>query len=743
MSQENNENQENQYDDDDQYNHNEENDDNEQQEQVDYANHENDENQEYDPANEEEQGDQNEDINNDKNHNYDEDEDGKRNELDDYLSGNGSNRNDKQDQQSASKRGSNFGVINKPDGNENYLRNKDILDNFFKQYQGEVQNYFNEFQQKQIQDSQDNGNNNFYSKQNNQQNQKEVSIVASDVPLVLRISFYYDNITFHPTKNDQEELFNKPNSYKSIMDQLQKFFAVRRNIRNFDPNETKVTYSDFVEFSYYFIENNDDLFLTQQGKEELWIQQQQENQLEKELRENIEKYENMLKKTTNPQEKLIIQNTIENLKQQLSLLLNKDQGKKGKANLTKEQIRMKNLKEAFNFYSKQQNITGVAFTFERIVHEQNVINLACFMLFLKQFNILNKNKYVTKREVQIMFKKYALNYKELDLDHFKIMIEKVAIAFYKDEENLNNIDKVEKLYQYIEIDNIHKFRSKFGLLNQPFNIQVKDGFRLLPFDQGRDIILKKVDPVVRQKVKKFQEFKKSQQALQIMQIDQKNLNQSKLAPRSMENNRRSTPNLQQSSVFSQHGGIGSYANKKIKNQIGKLDAGGKVSWQQLEQLSFTDMKNLNNGQFRPTDLFNENDDEEDKIYLAEYNLQEDRQRKMQEQIINKKGQENYGQIKEPVRPSLRYLQKHDPNYGKNGYSPSVGNLHRVHASAPEYYSPQNHMNQKQLAINQSYIQRAQQVDQDQRMKEQAMMQKIMNNHDLKVQRGMNAMNKRK
>lgn len=63
------------------------------------------------------------------------------------------------------------------------------------------------------------------------------------------------------------------------------------------------------------------------------------------------------------------------------------------------------------------------------------MNLACFLIFLKHFDILNKNKYVTKREVSVMFKKYAKNYKELDLDHFKIMIEKVALAFFKEEEN--------------------------------------------------------------------------------------------------------------------------------------------------------------------------------------------------------------------------------------------------------------------------------------------------------------------
>ena len=45
-----------------------------------------------------------------------------------------------------------------------------------------------------------------------------------------------------------------------------------------------------------------------------------------------------------------------------------------------------------------------------------------------------------------MFKKYSMSYKELDLETFKIMIEKVAIAFFHDEENISNIERVEKFY---------------------------------------------------------------------------------------------------------------------------------------------------------------------------------------------------------------------------------------------------------------------------------------------------------
>lgn len=45
-----------------------------------------------------------------------------------------------------------------------------------------------------------------------------------------------------------------------------------------------------------------------------------------------------------------------------------------------------------------------------------------------------------------MFKKYSMSYKELDLETFKIMIEKIAIAYYKDEDNISNIERVEKMY---------------------------------------------------------------------------------------------------------------------------------------------------------------------------------------------------------------------------------------------------------------------------------------------------------
>lgn len=44
--------------------------------------------------------------------------------------------------------------------------------------------------------------------------------MASDLPLILRVGFYTDNISFHESKDDKEELFNKPNSYKKVLSSL-------------------------------------------------------------------------------------------------------------------------------------------------------------------------------------------------------------------------------------------------------------------------------------------------------------------------------------------------------------------------------------------------------------------------------------------------------------------------------------------------------------------------------------------
>jgi len=37
-------------------------------------------------------------------------------------------------------------------------------------------------------------------------------VMSNEIPLLIRVGLYIDNITFHETKEDQEEFFNKPYS---------------------------------------------------------------------------------------------------------------------------------------------------------------------------------------------------------------------------------------------------------------------------------------------------------------------------------------------------------------------------------------------------------------------------------------------------------------------------------------------------------------------------------------------------
>ena len=53
-------------------------------------------------------------------------------------------------------------------------------------------------------------------------------IRATEIPLIMRVGFYIDNITFHETKEDQEEFFNKPYSQKMIISHIDKFIEINK-----------------------------------------------------------------------------------------------------------------------------------------------------------------------------------------------------------------------------------------------------------------------------------------------------------------------------------------------------------------------------------------------------------------------------------------------------------------------------------------------------------------------------------
>ena len=83
--------------------------------------------------------------------------------------------------------------------------------------------------------------------------------MQGDIPLVMRVAFYLDNITFHEKKEDSEELFNKPNSYKKIMLHLENYLKYMK--RKADVTTERLNFDDFLEFMVFYLKKDEQVFL--------------------------------------------------------------------------------------------------------------------------------------------------------------------------------------------------------------------------------------------------------------------------------------------------------------------------------------------------------------------------------------------------------------------------------------------------------------------------------------------------
>lgn len=72
-----------------------------------------------------------------------------------------------------------------------------------------------------------------------------------------------------------------------------------------------------------------------------------------------------------------------------------------------------------------------------------------------------------------MFKRYSSSYKELDFSTFKDLLDKVAVAYYRDETSADDV-KVDKFFKLIKIDEPQVFQSSRKLLSLPFKIKVSE-----------------------------------------------------------------------------------------------------------------------------------------------------------------------------------------------------------------------------------------------------------------------------
>eukprot|EP00825_Cyclidium_porcatum_P003873 TRINITY_DN11799_c0_g1_i1.p1 TRINITY_DN11799_c0_g1~~TRINITY_DN11799_c0_g1_i1.p1 ORF type:complete len:463 (-),score=89.01 TRINITY_DN11799_c0_g1_i1:64-1452(-) len=458
-----------------------------------------------------------------------------------------------------------------------------------------------------------------------------------------------------------------------------------------------------------------------------------------------DRYERMLQQTQVEGEKIVITNMLNAMYAQLSKvqLVKKQQYQNKrkyptKAPLTKEQKREMNLQEIYSFYCKQQYSQAPIFSFDRILHDSHTMNLSNFLLFCKQFNITNYNVNLSKKAIPNLFQKTSPNYKELTLQQFKQILEKIALVMYQDQNDQypTEIDKVETFYKYIAIDDPNIYRRNMVLQQPPFNIQDKDGFRVLPRDRNKPLEIHQVSP----KIKLELERRKQEKQLLIAKKYEGYIPSPYIHS---QKHSYSVPSLQKNqSMILLH----KYADIQHTKQISKLNLQGKVNWQQLEQLSYADMNKINQSKFQPTDLFDKDNNEEDRYYLGDYDLAAEQKRKLDQSNINRKQQENYGVIKQSLRPAQK--QKQQISQNQNIFQP-----YNPDNQSDQFTNYNSQVNQQLLGsqsvkyqpnkISDNYLQRAQQIDQDQKQRQQSIIDKLNQQNQQNIDRGMQTIKKKK
>jgi len=197
--------------------------------------------------------------------------------------------------------------------------------------------------------------------------------------------------------------------------------------------------------------------------------------------------------------------------------------------------------------------------------------------------------------------------------------------------------------------------------------------------------------------------------------------------------------------------------------------------EKLENLHYEDIKGLGD-QFNPSDLIDD-DDEDDGYYLAEYNLQADKIMKDRAQKQEKQKLEQYGALKS--KSPTKYAQIYEQKVGHgqiptNGYYQGPQKVSNSNSMQKKYLMPESTKNDirnqnytylsseasdvnylvspvmntkanrksdsnKRGVMSTQIIDRANEIDYADRMKEQQRMKNLMQIQDNQIKKGMSVL----
>ncbi|CAD8089646.1 unnamed protein product [Paramecium sonneborni] len=295
------------------------------------------------------------------------------------------------------------------------------------------------------------------------------------------------------------------------------------------------------------------------------------------------------------------------------------------------------LKEIYKFYSKIFYVRGPSDDFTRINHESQTLTEGKFMIFCRQFGLLDEkihhiktqsSKYVQTnrilndtitnksnkifpssqrnpqqenmrilsfKELNLLFRRVNQNQNEITFMNFILLLRELSKFMFQEDQAKAEI----RLFRYIEVDTT-QFKKKMKSLNIPFESKDEQGFRKPKGLQLQKFINYSTDQLKSKRilVEEWKNVKKQELRDKIIsQIDQ-----SRSKSIVFEPSYRKTNN---------------YRERKLKKIGLDVNSNQIVNWEKLDKL---DPQLLLHEEFRPEDLIEENDDEDDNYYLKSYDL---------------------------------------------------------------------------------------------------------------------------
>ncbi|CAK86806.1 unnamed protein product (macronuclear) [Paramecium tetraurelia] len=372
------------------------------------------------------------------------------------------------------------------------------------------------------------------------------------------------------------------------------------------------------------------------------------------LEQQLERYKIIETQITHQKDKGVVKRIMSSIETQLDKLkfntldpITVNNSKFGEISLIEEQNQtdesfysnskiQAHLKEIYKFYSKISYVRGPSDDFNRINHESNTMSEGKFIIFCRQFgllekrihhiktqskidetsklsnnilppnsNILIKNtihndnnvkaKYLSFKELNNLFRRVNKNQNEVTYMSFLQLLQELSqLMFDKEPKIAENL-----LYKFMKVDT-QEFRKQFKSLYIPFNSKDQPGFRK-PEGLSCQRYENHSTDQLKSKRLLIDDWKKSKQE----QLREKLIVQT--------NQSRSRSTLFEPLYVK----TSSYKERKLRKDGLYANSHQIVNWEKLDSL---DPKLILLDEFKPADLIQEDEDNEDKYYLKSYDL---------------------------------------------------------------------------------------------------------------------------